>query len=317
MAEADGTGPVVVTGGAGAIGRYLVEALAARGREVRVIDNLSTGRRENVPASPHVSFKVADLTHPEQFQDVLTGASEVWHIAANPDIRKGTADPTVDLQNGTLASFNLLEAARRHDVRRALFSSSSAVYGQASVLPTPENYGPLCPASLYGASKLASEALFSAYANSYGMTSHLFRFANVIGPGMTHGIIPDLFAKLRKDPSRLEVLGDGRQAKSYFRIDDCVGGMLLIAERTKDPVNVYNLGAVDRLSVREVAEKVVAATGGRARIEYTGGDRGWAGDIPQQQLAIDKILRLGWKPRYTSAQAVDRTIAELVAATPH
>jgi UDP-glucose 4-epimerase len=308
----DRVGPTLVTGGAGAIGSHLVSTLAARGVEVRILDNLSSGRRELVPRSPRVTLKVADLRRPEEFQDDLRGVSQVWHIAANPDIRKGTANPSVDVENGTLATFHLLEAVRRHDVPRVLFSSSSVIYGQATVFPTPEEYGPLCPESQYAAAKLAAEGLLSAYAHSYGLEVHIFRFANIIGPGMDHGILPDFLAKLRQDPLRLEVLGNGRQAKSYLRTEDCVEGMLLAAERVHERVNIFNLGAADQISVREIAEKVVAATGGRARIDYTGGDRGWTGDVPLQLLSIERIGRLGWKPRHSSAEAIDRTIAELL-----
>jgi len=314
VTSADPPGTVLVTGGAGAIGSHLVRAFVERGHEVRVIDNLSSGRRDLVPASAQTTLTVADLRRPSEYQERLRGVSQVWHLAANPDIRKGTADPTVDLENGTLATFHLLEAARRYDVPRVLYSSSSVVYGQATVFPTPEEYGPLCPESMYAASKLASEALLSAYAHSYGLRVHVFRFANIIGPGMGHGILPDFLAKLRNDPTRLEVLGDGRQAKSYLRTEDCVEGMLLAGERAQDRVNIFNLGAADQITVREIAEKVVAATGGRARIEYTGGNRGWTGDVPLQLLSIERIRRLGWSPRHSSAGAIDRTLAELLAA---
>lgn len=317
MTSAKPHGPVLVTGGAGAIGGVLARALLDRGHEVRVVDNLSSGRRELVPSSPRVTLTVADVRRPAEYEELLRDVSQVWHLAANPDIRKGTADPTVDLENGTLATFHLLEAVRRHDVPRVLYSSSSVVYGQAKVFPTPESYGPLVPESLYAASKLASEALLSAYAHSYGIQVHMFRFANIIGPGMGHGILPDFLAKLRKDPSRLEVLGDGRQAKSYLRTEDCVGGMLLAGDRATERVNIFNLGAADRISVREIAEKVVAATGGTARIDYTGGDRGWTGDVPQQLLSIERVGALGWKPRHTSAEAIDRTLAELLVGPSH
>jgi UDP-glucose 4-epimerase len=244
---------------------------------------------------------------------VFDGAAELWHLAANTDIRRGSNRPRLDLEDGILASYSVLEEARRHDVPRALFSSSSVVYGLPTVFPTPETYGPLRPESLYAAAKLSAEALFSAYAFTYGLRVHLFRFANIIGPSMTHGVLYDFFEKLRADPHRLEVLGDGRQSKSYLRTEDCVGAMLLAAEKALEPVNLFNLGALDRISVREIAEKVVAAHGGTARIEYTGGARGWVGDVPQQLLAIDRIRRLGWQPRWSSAEAVDKSIAELLA----
>ncbi len=310
-------GPSVVTGGAGAIGSTLVRALLERGATVRVIDNLSGGSRTHLPGqgtAPGLTLTEADLRSPDSYADDFRGASEVWHLGAIADVRLGTQDPRIDLENGTIATANVLEAARRHDVPRVLYTSSSTVYGRPTVFPTPEEYGPLLPESLYGGHKLAAEGLVSAYAHSYGISAHIFRFANIIGPGMTHGVLVDFFEKLRRDPARLEVLGDGKQAKSYLRTEDCVAGMLLARERAIEPVNVFNLGTRDRTSVREIAEKVVRAHGGRARIEYTGGETGWTGDVPQQLLAIDRIVRLGWSPSGTSADAVDRTITEMVAA---
>jgi UDP-glucose 4-epimerase len=310
-------GPAVVTGGAGAIGSVLVRALLDRGLDVRVIDNFSSGRKELLPKSAgrgKFSLTTADLREPERYQEQFRGAQAVWHLAANPDIRLGVADPSVDLEHGTMTSFRVLEAARRFDVPRVFFSSSSVIYGYAKVYPTPEDYGPLQPESLYGAAKLAGEGLFSAYAHCYGITSYIYRFANIIGPGMSHGVLIDFFEKLRKDPARLEVLGDGRQAKSYLRTEDCVEGMIVGGERSSAPVNIFNLGTEDRITVREIAEKVITAHGGRARIEYTGGERGWTGDVPQQLLAIDRIKALGWRPTTNSAGAVDRTIQELVGA---
>ena len=307
-------GPVVVTGGAGAIGSWLVRRLLERGSEVRIVDDLSSGRKEHLgPAlgSSRCSLTVADLRAPKGYQKVFRGATEVWHLAANTDIRKGSRDSTLDFELGALATFRVLELARRYDVRRFLYSSSSVVYGLPTVFPTPEEYGPLEPQSLYGAAKLAGEAMASAYAHSYGIRAFIFRFANIIGPAMTHGVIYDFFEKLRRDPARLEVLGDGRQSKSYLRTEDCVEGMLVAGDRATATVNTFNLGSPDRISAREIAEKVVAAHGGTARIEYTGGERGWVGDVPQELLAIDKVLRLGWRPRYSSAEAVDRTIAEM------
>ncbi len=305
-------GPTVVTGGAGAIGSFLVDRLLSDGRSVRVVDNFSTGQRSNLPeARAGLSVHACDLGAGEPPAELFRGAAELWHLAANADIRRGSADPAVDLRNGSLAAFHTLEQARRQDVPRLLFSSSSTVYGLASVLPTPESYGPLEPESLYGAAKLGAEGLVSAYAHSYGITAYIFRFANIIDGRMNHGILHDFFEKLRADPGRLEVLGDGSQSKSYLRTEDCVGGMLHVARSVRAPVNVYNLGAEDRTSVRAIAEKVVAAHGGRAAIVYGQGPRGWVGDVPQQLLAIDKVRGLGWRPSATSTGAIDRTIAEL------
>lgn len=317
MVEPRDPRPVVVTGGAGAIGSILVRSLVARGHEVRVLDNLSSGRRSHltdVDRPGRLRIVETDLrtdARPAEF----SGAEAVWHLAANPDIRLGTSDPTTDLHHGTVATFNVLEAARRADVGRVLFSSSSVVYGLPTVFPTPEDYGPLLPQSLYGASKLAGEGLLSAYAHCYGIRAYIFRFANIIGPTMTHGVIYDFFDKLRRDPARLEVLGDGRQSKSYLWVDDCVGAMLRAEDQSHELVNVFNLGTRDRVSVAQIAERVVRAAGGRARIEYTGGERGWAGDVPQQLLAVDRIERLGWRPSMNASEAVDRAIAGFAGAT--
>jgi UDP-glucose 4-epimerase len=306
----------VVTGGAGAIGSQLVPALLAEGASVTVVDNLSSGRLSNLgEATGHAGFRFlqADLLEPERIRPAFKGATEVWHLAANPDIRRGTMDPRIDFEQGTRATLHVLEAALAEKVGWIGFSSSSVVYGLPSVFPTPESYGPLLPQSQYGANKLASEALLSAFCHSYGLHAAIFRFANIVGPGMSHGILYDFLRKLEKTPDRLEVLGDGRQAKSYLATVDCVAGMLLVRARGDSPIGVYNLGNTGQTSVRTIAEKVVATLGGRARIETTGGDRGWVGDIPRQLLATDRARALGWAPRYSSDAAVDRALGELRA----
>ncbi|MGC2034158.1 MAG: SDR family NAD(P)-dependent oxidoreductase [Thermoplasmata archaeon] len=311
---AKGPSPVVVTGGAGAIGSHLCRTLAAAGDEVRVVDNLSSplpSTMEKLARADHVQLHRADVRDPQAIAPAFEGAQAVWHLAANPDIRRGFEDPRIDFEHGVVGMFNVLEAARRHDVPTVLFSSSSVVYGRPRQFPTPEEYGPLLPESAYGGSKLASEGLLSAFCFSYGIRGLIFRFANVIGPEMTHGVIYDFFEKLARDPARLEVLGDGRQAKSYLRVEDCVDGMLLARSRSTGPVSLFNLGTAEQTTVREIAELVIAVHGGTARIEYTGGERGWVGDVPLQLLAIDRIRALGWSPRWASTEAVRRTIAEI------
>jgi UDP-glucose 4-epimerase len=306
----------VVTGGLGAIGSVLVRHLLADGAQVTVLDNLASGRLENLGEereNPAFRFVRMDLLKPGRLRPAVRGATELWHLAANPDIRRGTADPRIDFDQGARVTSNVLEAARAESVPWIGFSSSSVVYGWPTVFPTPEEYGPLLPQSQYGANKLACEALLSAYCHSYGMTGSIFRFANVVGPGMTHGITYDFLMKLARDPTRLEVLGDGRQAKSYLWTDDCVAGMLLARDRGARPVGIYNLGSADQLTAMEIARKVVAAFGGKARIETTGGERGWVGDVPRQLLATDKIRALGWVPSRTSARAIDETIPLLRA----
>lgn len=302
---------VAVTGGAGAIGAVLTRRLAQGGHPVRVIDNLSSGQRDrlkDLEASGRVEFHQHDLRNPAGLTELLQGAVSVWHLAANPNIPMGLKDPRLDLEHGTLATAHVLEAARQAHVPRFLFSSSSVVYGLPTIFPTPESYGPLLPQSQYGGSKLASEAMISAYCHSYGMKGWIFRFANIVGPGMSHGVIYDFLRKLQRDPTRLEVLGDGRQAKSYLWVDDCIDAMLLAEERSTDTVNVFNLGTEQQVAVRDIAERVVRAFGGTARIEYTGGAQGWVGDIPQQLLSVEKIRALGWRPRFDSSTTVDKAI---------
>jgi UDP-glucose 4-epimerase len=307
----------VVTGGAGAIGSSLVRTLLERGAEVTVIDNLGSGQLANLgdaQSHPRFRFVKADLREPERIQLAFRGATEAWHLAANADIRKGTESPKIDLEQGTIATFNVLEACRTSNVPRVYFSSSSTVYGLPTQFPTPEEYGPLLPESQYGAAKLAAEGLVSAFAYSYGLTAGIYRFANIIGPGMNHGAIWDFVKKLQATPDRLEVLGDGRQAKSYLWTQDCVDGMLHAAQRATGPVHILNLGSQDQITVAEIAQKVVAAMGNTAKIALAGGERGWVGDIPKQFLATDRIRALGWKPRYNSAEAVDRSIAVVRSA---
>lgn len=304
--------PVVVTGGAGAIGAILTRTLADAGHPVRVIDNLSSGRRDrltDLESSGKIQFQEYDLRKSAGLTKIFRGASTVWHLAANANVQKGTEDPRLDLEHGTLATAHVLEAARRTDLRRILFSSSSVVYGLPTIFPTPESYGPLLPESQYGAAKLAAEGLISAYCHSYGMEGWIFRFANVVGPGMDHGVIYDFLRKLQRDPTRLEVLGDGNQAKSYLWVDDCIAGMRLAEERSHDRVNLFNLGTEQQVPVREIAARVVHALGDRARIEYTGGTQGWVGDIPRQLLSVERIRALGWKPRFDSSAVVDKAIA--------
>jgi len=315
MTDATAHGPRVVTGGAGAIGSFVVARLLRDGGSVEVLDNFSTGRRDLLPrTSPpgRLTVRTCHLGTEEPPAAAFRGASEVWHLAANANVRLGPSDPRIDLTNGTVATSQVLEQARRCDVPRFIFSSSSVVYGLPTVFPTPESYGPLQPQSLYGAAKLAAEGLVSAYAHTYGLTTFIFRFANIIDGRMTHGILWDFFAKLRADPDRLEVLGDGRQAKSYLRTEECVEGMIVASRTAPTKVNVFNLGAEDRISVREIAEKVVRAHGGRATIAYGRSDRGWVGDVPQQLLAIEKVKAVGWRPSRSSGEAIDRTIAELL-----
>jgi UDP-glucose 4-epimerase len=296
-----------VTGGAGFIGSWAVDKLAPRNR-VTVYDNLSTGRKEFIQhhaGRKGFKFVKADLLDVSRLVKEMKGHDSVWHMAANPDIRKGTQSTMVDLEQNTIATFNALECARRCDVDSFAFSSTSTVYGRAKTIPTPEDYGPLMPISLYGASKLACEALVSAYAELYGIRGYIYRFANIIGPRSTHGILFDLVQKLNRDPGTLEVLGDGKQRKSYLMVEECVDAMLYGFRHSKDTVNYFNLGAEDQITVKRIVEVLLEETGLKnVKVVYTGGESGWKGDVPRFLLSTGKMAKLGWRAERTSEEAV-------------
>ena len=237
----------------------------------------------------------------------------VYHLAANPDIRLGTRITDTDLKEGTIATYNVLESMRLSGVKKIAFASSSVVYGENAPMPTPEDHGPCLPISLYGASKQAGEGLIGAWVGTFGLQAWVFRFANIIGERGTHGVIFDFIHKLKADPSRLEVLGNGLQEKSYMEVGDCVDAMLHVIANTDDPINLYNLGSNDTCSVRNIAAIVVRETGCHdATIEYTGGDRGWAGDIPKAMLSINRLKELGFNVNYDSEEAVAYTARVLI-----
>jgi UDP-glucose 4-epimerase len=306
----------LVTGGAGGIGSHLVAALRSRGWAVRIVDNFSSGTKANLAPfreDPLVGVMRQDVLDLPGLAPQFKGVDFVWHLSANPDVRRGVQETDLDLKEGTIATRNVLEAMRLNGVRKIGFSSSSVVYGHPKVFPTPEDYAPLFPESLYGASKLACEGLISAFSHSFGLQSWIFRFANVVGPGATHGVIWDFLQKVKKDPKRLEVLGDGRQRKGYLWVEDCVEGMLWASEHAQERVNAFNIAPEDTIAVSEIAQRVLDITGIPAKIEYTGGERGWPGDVPQQNLAIDRLKATGWRPKYRSREVVDMSIRALQA----
>ena len=254
----------LVTGGAGFIGSHLVDALVSRGINVRVFDNFSSGREEFLShhqGTGNVEVVRGDLLNIDEVESAMSGIEMVHHLAANPDIRLGTEVTDTDLKQGTLATYNVLESMRKVGVNKISFSSSSAIYGEAEEMPTPETYGPVMPISLYGASKLGSEALITAWAGTFGANAWIHRFANIVGPRGTHGVIFDFIHKLKRDPSRLEVLGNGMQEKSYMSAEDCVRAMVHLVDFCVDNVSLYNLGTGDTCSVRRIAEIVVEESG--------------------------------------------------------
>jgi len=307
---------VVVTGGAGFIGSNLVDALLEKGNEVIAFDNLSSGDErylEHHRGNSRFRFFKGDLLNPEDIENAMAGVEMVFHLAANPDVRYGIEKTRIDLEQGTIATHNLLEAMRKNGTKKIAMASSSTVYGEATVLPTPENYGPMLPISLYGASKLACEGLISAYCHSFGFQAWIYRFANVIGHRGTHGVLVDFIAKLRKDPKNLEILGDGKQKKSYFLVQDCVRGIIMGTEKAGESINIFNLSCEEWTDVTQVADIVVSEMGLKdVKYRYTGGTRGWVGDIPRTWLSIEKAKAMGWSPKHSSEDAVRMAVRELL-----
>ncbi|RLE60620.1 MAG: UDP-glucose 4-epimerase [Thermoprotei archaeon] len=308
---------ILVTGGAGFMGSHLVSRLVEKGYEVICLDNFSSGRLGNIKkylVLPNFKLVRGDLREYKDITTAIRGCSTVFHLAANPEVRIG--DPREHFENNLLASFNLLEAMRKYDVDTIVFASSSTVYGDARVLPTPEDYAPLKPISTYGASKLGVEALISAYSHTYGIKGIVLRYANVVGPGVSRGVVYDFVQKLRRNPRVLEVLGDGLQKKSYIWIDDAIDATIVAWSNSKESYIVYNVGSEDAIEVRRIAEIVVEEMGLKdVRIYYTGGvdgGRGWKGDVKFMHLDISRLKALGWKPKYRSEDAIRMTVRRLI-----
>ncbi|MBT3285400.1 NAD-dependent epimerase/dehydratase family protein [Candidatus Bathyarchaeota archaeon] len=311
----------IVTGGAGFIGSHLVDRLINDGKEVRVIDNLSSGSMKHLSQwgdDPMMELMELDLLDKTSLDNALKGCDEVYHLAANPEVNAKNASPEDHFRQNIEATYNLLEAMRRSGEQRFIaFTSSSTVYGEADAIPTREDYGPLVPISLYGASKLSCEALLTAYASMYGFRAIIYRLANVVGPRSNHGVIYDFVHKLRASSGELEVLGDGSQSKSYLYVDDCISGILKGIERGNQ-VDIYNIGSWDRTNVLEIAETVKDEMGlAEAKIRLTGGvdgGRGWKGDVKIMQLDMEELKSVDWTPKYGSAEAVRLTARSVIEA---
>jgi UDP-glucose 4-epimerase len=307
----------LVTGGAGCIGSDLAAALLARGDDVLIADNLSSGKIEHIEplhSCPGFRFAEGDLEDIAFVGSLMEGIDVVWHLAANPDVKFVAGDATdKDLRQNTLCTYNVLESMRRVGVAQIAFSSTSAVYGISPVQPIPESAFFPQPISLYGATKLACEGMLSAFGNLFGMRCWIFRFANIVGPKVRkkgRTVIGDFVARLQENPRKLRILGDGQQAKSYLSTEECVAAMLFALDRATEPVNVYNLGCDDWLQVTRIADLVMQAMGLKdVEYEFTGGEGGWPGDVPRFRLDVSAINRLGWKAKLNSEQAVQRAIA--------
>ena len=312
------TGKALVTGGAGFIGSHLCDSLVKHDWQITILDNFSAGSRDNLrhlltQRPEEVKLLEGDCTNPAHVKKALSGVETVFHFAANPEVRLELNDPQTCFKQNVHATHVLLQQIKdNRKIRTLIFLSTSTVYGEAETMPTPESYGPLKPISPYGASKLASEALISAYAYTYNKKAITLRLANIIGPRSQHGVIHDFVQKLRKNPKQLEILGDGTQNKSYLYIDDCVKAIETAYKTAQNQVEIYNVGSEDQIPVVKIGN-IVAEEMGLENVKFTctggvDGGRGWKGDVKNMLLDTAKLKSKGWKPRHNSAEAIRKTV---------
>ena len=307
-----------VTGGAGFIGSNIVDRLLAAGHRVTAYDNFSTGRREFLAVAqkqPDFRLIEGDLLDTAALQTTMRGCEVVVHLAANADVRFGTQHPRKDLEQNTIATFNVLEAMRTHGIRRIAFSSTGSVYGEPTVFPTPENAPFPVQTSLYAASKLAGESLLQAYSESFGFQVFIFRFVSILGERYSHGHVFDFYKKLLANSRELPVLGDGHQRKSYLYIQDCLDAILLALERCTERVNIFNLGTDAYCAVNDSIGWICERLGVQPKLVYAGGQRGWIGDSPFIFLDCQKMRALGWQPKLTIPESIIRTL-DFLRANP-
>ena len=305
-----------VTGGAGFIGSNLVDRLLKDGHTVVAYDNVSTGRKEFLASalkSANFRLHVGDLLDTHELTKAAAGAEIVFHLAANADVRFGLEHPRKDLEQNTIATFNVLEAMRQNGVRRIAFSSTGSAYGEPDSFPTPENAAFPIQTSLYGASKVACEGLIQAYCEGYGFTGTIFRFVSILGERYSHGHVFDFYRKLRQDPGQLAVLGNGHQRKSYLYVQDCVDAILLAVERQTQKVAIFNLGTNEYCEVNQSIGWICKHLGVEPKLDYTGGERGWVGDSPFIFLDCSRIRALGWAPKLSIQEGVIATLNYLQA----
>jgi len=309
---------VLVTGAAGFIGSHMVDRLLAAGHVVVAFDNMSTGQKrflESAKAHPRFTFHQADLLDPRSLAQAMQGAELVVHFAANADVRFGTEHPRKDLDQNTIATWNVLETMREQNCKRIVFSSTGSVYGEPAIFPTPET----CPfpvqTSLYGASKLAAEGLIQAYCEGFGIQGYIFRFVSILGERYSHGHVFDFWQQLSEHPEHLHVLGNGHQRKSYLYVQDCIDAILLALDGAGAKVNIFNLGTDEYCEVNDSIGWICEHLGLHPKLTYSGGERGWVGDSPFILLDCARIRALGWRPRLTIQQAVLTTI-KYVSSNP-
>lgn len=305
-----------VTGAAGFIGSNLVDRLLREGHTVTGYDNFSTGQERflaEAKASPRFTLVTGDLLDAEALTKAMRGADVIAHLAANADVRFGTDHPRRDLDQNTVATFNVLEALRACGIKRIAFASTGSIYGESRVIPTPEDAPFPVQTSLYGASKLAAEGLIAAYAEGFGLQAYIFRFVSILGERYSHGHVFDFYKQLRAHPDHLQILGDGTSRKSYLYVQDCLGAVLLALERATARVNVFNLGADEYCRVDDSIGWICEHLGIAPRRTYAGGDRGWIGDNPFIFLECSRIRAFGWKPTLSIREGVIRTLRYLEA----
>ena len=307
---------ILLTGGAGFIGSHLADRLTELKNHVTVIDNFSGGDInfiKHLLDKPNFELIEGDILKYDLTQ--IKKIDIVFHLAANPDIRKGYENTSIDFEQNLHATFKVLEAMRNNKIPKIIFTSTSTVYGEAEQIPTPEDYGPLIPISLYASSKLGCEAMISAYCYNYSMDTVLCRFANCVGPRSTHGVTFDFVNKLTENPNELEILGDGTQMKSYFHVTDCINAMIFALENKQDKVGIFNIGSTDYIDVKTIANIVSKEMGLNPKYNFTGGvdgGRGWKGDVKVMLLSIEKLKKMGWTPKYNSSESIRLTARNLL-----
>ena len=308
-----------ISGGAGFIGSHMSEHLLSLGHEVKVFDNLTSGTMSHIEKhlkNPHFQFIKSDIKDLNLLTDAMKGSEVVIHFAANPDIAKAVKQPDIDFWEGTYLTQNILEAMRVNHVSTILYTSGSGVYGDMPNIEFSENYGPCFPISTYGASKLACEVLISSYAYMFGIQGRAFRFANVVGAKQTHGVGYDFMRRLKINPKELQILGDGTQTKSYIHVSDVISAMMFIFKnKTKDPFDVFNVATEDYITVNQIAEeccKLYNIQMHNIHLDYSGGDRGWKGDVPKILFDTNKIRSLGWKNQHSSLEAIRLSLESLL-----
>jgi UDP-glucose 4-epimerase len=309
-----------IVGGAGFIGSHFTDSLLSDPdtQRVTLYDNFSSGREWHYAhhlGDPRLAVVRGDVKDLQSLASAMAGHHVVIHLASNPDIARAAAEPDIDFREGTLLTQQVLEAIRRSGARRILYASGSGVYGDLGTLEAQEDYGPMIPVSTYGASKLAGEALISSYCHMFEMTACVFRFGNVVGPRQTHGVGFDFVRRLLEEPSRLRILGDGSQSKSYIHVEDVVDAVLMAHRKAAAPFQVYNVATGDYITVSEIAQVALEAVGlpaHRVKLEFAGGNRGWRGDVPIVRLNTERIQRLGWTCSRTSREALKQSMQSML-----